>query len=53
MYRLEPGLTDAIEGAVDRSTELEIVRTEGRLYVTIEGKVIEGDLTRVSLADSG
>ncbi len=53
VYRLEPGLTDAIEGAVDRSTELEIVRTEGRLYVTIEGKVIEGDLTRVSLADSG
>jgi uncharacterized protein YaeQ len=49
VYRLVPSLLDAIEGAIDRSTELEIVRTDGRLYVTVEGKVIEGDVARVSL----
>src|SRR5450432_571635 len=37
VYRFEPALLDAIEGAIDRSTELEIVRTDGRLYVTVEG----------------
>ena len=53
VYRLEPALLDAIERAIDRSTELEIVRTDGRLYVTVEGKVIESDLTRVSLVAEG
>jgi uncharacterized protein YaeQ len=52
VYRLEPSLLDAIEAAIDRSTELEIVRSDGRLYVTVEGKVIEGDVARVSLAQS-
>jgi uncharacterized protein YaeQ len=49
VYRFEPALLDAVEGAIDRSTELEIVRTDGRLYVTVDGKVIESDLARVSL----
>jgi uncharacterized protein YaeQ len=53
VYRLEPTLLDAIERAIDRSTELEIVRTDGRLYVTALGKVIESDLTRVSLVTEG
>ena len=51
VYRFEPAFLEAIEGAIDRSTALEIVRTDMRLYVTVEGKVIEGDLERVSLGD--
>lgn len=49
VYRFEAAFLDAIEAAIDRSTTLEIVRTDMRLYVTVEGKVIEGDLERVSL----
>ena len=49
VYRFEPGLLDAVEGAIDRSTELEIVRSDGRLYVTVDGKVVESDLARQTL----
>jgi uncharacterized protein YaeQ len=51
VYRFAPALLDAIEAAIDRSTELEIVRSDGRLYVTLDGRVVEGDLARVSLTE--
>jgi uncharacterized protein YaeQ len=51
VHRFAPALIDSIEARIGRNTDLEIVRTDGRLYVTIEGQVIEGDLARVSLVE--
>jgi uncharacterized protein YaeQ len=49
VYRFTPAFIDAIDAKIDRNTELEIVRTEGRLYVTIAGQVIEGEVHRITL----
>jgi uncharacterized protein YaeQ len=51
VHRFAPALIDAIEAKIGRNTDLEIVRTDGRLYITVEGQVIEGDLARVSLVE--
>jgi uncharacterized protein YaeQ len=50
VHRFEPSFLDALEAKLDRNTKLELVRNEGQLYVTIEGKVIEGQVTTTSLA---
>jgi uncharacterized protein YaeQ len=52
VYRFDPTLLDAVESLLGRSTDLEIVRSDGRLYVTVERTVIEGDVLRVDLAAS-
>ena len=52
VYRFDPALLDAIERVVDRDNDLEIVRSDGRLYVTVEGSVIEGEVARVDLSPS-
>ena len=51
--RVEPSFLDALEAKIGRNTDLEIVRTDGRLYVTIDGGVVEAELTRVSLTEVG
>jgi uncharacterized protein YaeQ len=49
--RVEASFLDAIDAKIGRNTELEIVRNEGRLYVTVDGGgVIEAPLEPVSLA---
>ncbi len=53
VWRFQPSFLDALEKVVDRTTKLELVRTECRLYVTVDGAIIEGDLERVTLADPG
>jgi uncharacterized protein YaeQ len=52
VYRFDPTLLDAVESLLGRSTDLELVRNDGRLYVTVERTVIEGDVLRVDLAES-
>jgi uncharacterized protein YaeQ len=52
VHRFAPAFLDAVEAQIDRTTKLEVVRTDGRLYVTIGGQVIEGELQRVSLVES-
>jgi uncharacterized protein YaeQ len=52
VWRVEPALLDALEPRVERAMELEVVRTEGRLYVTLAGAVHEGAITRAALAES-
>jgi len=49
VYRLEPALLDAIEGGVDRNTKLELVRSDGRLYITLDGTTLDGAIDRGSL----
>jgi uncharacterized protein YaeQ len=50
VWRLQPALLDALESVLERRAKLEIVRSDGKLYVTVGDKVIEGDVARVSLA---
>jgi uncharacterized protein YaeQ len=49
VWQLAPSFLDALGERVDRNTKLEIVRNDGHLYVTIDGAVLEGTLTRCSL----
>jgi len=49
IWWLEPRFLDALEEVVGRDTHIELVHTDGQLYVTINGKVIEGTITRESL----
>ena len=51
VYRFDPTLLDAVESLLGRSTDLELVRSDGRLYVTVERTLIEGDVLRVDLAE--
>jgi uncharacterized protein YaeQ len=48
-FHLEPSLLDSLEKHLDRTMDFELVRNDGRLYVTIGGAVIESDVTRVQL----
>jgi len=49
IWQLEPTFLDALEGYVDRNTKLELVRNDGKLYVTFEGTVLEGSIVSRSL----
>jgi len=51
VFRVEPALLDGLEGAIERSTSLELVRSDGVLYITIGRKVTEGAITRASLVE--
>ena len=51
-WRFEPSFLDAVERSIGRTTKLEIVRTDARLYVTVDENVIEGEVERVRLADA-
>jgi uncharacterized protein YaeQ len=53
VIRFEPQFLDALEPVVGRTTTLEIARNDGRVYVTSDGKVLEGDASRVSLVGEG
>jgi uncharacterized protein YaeQ len=51
VWPLSPSLLDALEPKIGRNTRMELLRNDGRLYVTIEGETIEGELTRASLVE--
>jgi uncharacterized protein YaeQ len=46
VWQLEQGLLDAVGERLERSMELELVHSEGRLYVTVGGEVLEGGVER-------
>ena len=52
VWRIEAALVDRLEGAIDRSTTMEIARNEGRLYVTIGGTLHEGGIELARLQES-
>jgi uncharacterized protein YaeQ len=49
VWRFDPALLDALAAAIDRHAKLEVVRSDSRLYVTVSGKVIEGEVEEVRL----
>jgi uncharacterized protein YaeQ len=51
VWRLEEGFLDAVGERLDRTAELELVNTDGRLYLTIRSETLEGDVKRAPLLD--
>ena len=51
VWQFEPALLDALEAKIDRRCELELVRTDGQLYVNVAGDAIEGAIHRGSLIE--
>lgn len=50
VWRVDPALLDRIEAKLERRMKLELVRSDGRLYVTLGGETLEGELEKVALA---
>ncbi len=50
-FRLEPSFLDALDPKIGKNTKLELVRSDGTLYVTVGGAVIEGTLERCNLIE--
>ncbi len=51
VWRLDLPLLDALEQKLDRHTSLDILRSDGQLYVTVLGTTFDGPITRTSLVD--
>jgi uncharacterized protein YaeQ len=49
VWRLERSFIDAVEARLDRHTSIELTRSEGTLYLVIEGHTLEAPLTPASL----
>lgn len=50
VFRIDPDLLEGLESRIQRNASLEITRSEGVLYVTVEGEVLEGPIDRTFLA---
>ncbi len=42
VFALDPSFVDAVFESLERRTRLELVRNDGRLYVTVAGTIFEG-----------
>lgn len=51
VFHITPSLLDELEPLLGRNTKLEVVRTDGELYITVEGKSLSGPLTSCSLTE--
>jgi uncharacterized protein YaeQ len=51
VWSLDPSFIDALAARVERRVRLEVTRTEGMLYVTIDGTTFETALVRMSLVE--
>jgi len=49
IFHLDPAFLDALEPLVDRKTSLEVLHTNGHLYVTVGAATLETALTRTAL----
>lgn len=50
VLRFDASFLDELEPHIGRNTKLELVRNEGHLYVTVDGRTIEGELHVDTLA---
>lgn len=53
IWQLDASFLDAVGERLDRTLELELVHTEGRLYLTVRGEVLEGSVERTALLGPG
>lgn len=51
VFRISPSLIDALEPKVDKRTDLEVLRSDGHLYVTTAGVTVDAPIERVSLVE--
>ena len=51
VLRIEPAFLTSLEAKVGRNTKLEILRSDGQLYVTVDGETISGELVSCSLGE--
>lgn len=49
VWRIDTALLDALEAKTDRKMALELVRTDGVLYVTVAGATLESQVAKLSL----
>lgn len=49
VWRLEPAFLDSLEPLLERNTTLELVRSDGHLYITGKGKSLDSPLNPGSL----
>jgi uncharacterized protein YaeQ len=49
LWQVEPALLTALEPLIDRTTRLALLRSDGRIYVTVGAKTHEGAIERGSL----
>ena len=49
VWRFEPAFLESLEEMIGRNADIEVVRNDGKVYVTAQGTVKEGDIARVSL----
>jgi uncharacterized protein YaeQ len=52
VWRLEPTFLDALGERLERTMALELVHSDGRLYVTIGGQVLEGGVEHAPLLEA-
>jgi uncharacterized protein YaeQ len=51
VFHITTALLDELEPLLGRNTKLEVVRTDGELYITVDGKSLSGPLTSHSLTE--
>jgi len=52
VFRFDASFVDALGERLERRVSLEIVRSDGRLYVTTPSGILEGDITTVTLGQA-
>jgi uncharacterized protein YaeQ len=52
VWHLEESFLDTVGERLERTLELELVHTEGRLYLTIRGETLEGGVEHAPLLDA-
>jgi len=50
VFRIAPELLDELERRIQRNAAFEVTRSEGMLYVTLDGHHLEGEIDRTFLA---
>jgi uncharacterized protein YaeQ len=51
VWQLEPAFLDSVGERLERTMSLELVHSDGRLYLTIGGEVLEGAVERSALTE--
>lgn len=51
VWSLDPAFLAELEPLIDRNTQLELVRSSGQLYLTIDGRVLESSISETSLLE--
>ena len=51
VWHIDPKLTERLEPKIDRHTTMDVLRSDGVLYVTIDGTTFEGAVTQHSLVE--